>query len=144
MVNLKKQYTAGDRSPEFLLTFIQVLGRSWDKQAQEVINVYLGTQANLLTKENLLLIHQGTRKSTDPGFKVIYRNSKEFDAVNGPGISRSMIADIAFDELVLPMVRANGAKVENGGMYYYTGDINKNVDWAGVKAKLDASYPDGR
>ncbi|MBD1385155.1 thioredoxin family protein [Mucilaginibacter rigui] len=141
LVNLKKQYADGNRSPEFLKIFIDALGRSWDSQVTEVINVYLPTQKNLLTKENLQLIARGTARSTDPGFKTVQQHSKEFDAANGPGRSGGLIGDIAFDELVLPIVRINGAKVTNGGMYYYTGEINKNVNWDEVKAKLDAQYP---
>lgn len=141
LVNLKKQYADGNRSPEFLKVFIDALGRSWDSQVTEVINVYLPTQKNLLTKENLQLIARATAKSTDPGFKTLQQHSKEFDVANGPGRSRGLIGDIAFDELVLPIVRVNGTKVTNGGMYYYTGEINKNVNWDEVKAKLDAQYP---
>jgi tetratricopeptide (TPR) repeat protein len=96
---------------------------------------------NLLTKENLQYIARATEKSTDPGFKIVQQYSKEFDAVNGIGRSRGIIVNVAYDEVVLPMVRINGAKVTNGaGMYHYTGDLNKNVNWADVKAKLDAKY----
>jgi thioredoxin-related protein len=141
LVNLKKQYAEGNRSPEFLRVFVNVLGMSWDNQITEVINVYLPTQKNLLTKENLQYIARATEKSTDPGFKIVQQYSKEFDAVNGIGRSRGIIVNVAYDEVVLPMVRINGAKVTNGaGMYHYTGDLNKNVNWADVKAKLDAKY----
>ncbi|MBK0379816.1 thioredoxin family protein [Mucilaginibacter segetis] len=138
---LKKQYVDGNRSPEFLKAFINALGM-WNSQVLEVINVYLATQKDLLTKDNLRFIARATAKSTDPGFKVVREHSKEFDAVNGLGSSRALIANIAFDEVVLPVVRVNGAKVNKGGMYYYTGDLNKNVNWNDVKAKLDAQYPD--
>ncbi|MGY4538030.1 hypothetical protein ACVW0P_002450 [Mucilaginibacter sp. UYNi724] len=121
LVNLKKQYADGNRSPEFMLTFIKALGMAWDGQTADVINVYLPTQKDLLTRENLQLIYQATKSSADPGFKIIREHSKEFDAVNGPGVS---------------------ARVNNGGMYFYTGEINKNVDWVAVKAKLKAGYPD--
>lgn len=142
LANLKKQYADGNRSPEFMLTFIKALGMAWDGQTADVINVYLPTQKDLLTQGNLQLIYQATKKSAEPGYKIIREHSKEFDAVNGPGISRTIISTIAFDELVLPIVRKNGARVNNGGMYFYTGEINKNVDWVAVKAKLKAGYPD--
>jgi len=142
LVNLKKQYADGNRSAEFLKVFIEALGRSWDDQVTEVINIYLPTQKDLLTKENLQLIAWATQKSTDPGFKTVQQHAGEFDAVNGPGRSRGLIGDIAFDELVLPIVRINGAKVSKGSMYFYTGDLNKNVDWVAVKTKVDAQYPD--
>lgn len=142
LVNLKKQYAEGNRSPEFLKTFITALGRAWDGQTAEVINVYLPTQTDLLTQDNLQLIYQATKKSTDPGFKVLREHSKEYDAVNGAGMSRRNIGTIAFDELVLPMVRINGARVNNGGMYYYTGEVIKDVDWPAVRAKLNSAYPD--
>ena len=141
LVNLKKQYAGGDRSPGFLKVFIDALGRSWDGQVNEVINVYLPTQKDLLTKENLQLIARATGRSTDPGFKTIQQHNKEFDAANGPGRSREIIGNIAFDEVVLPMVRINGAKVTNGGMYYYTGEVNKNVNWDEVYARVKAKYP---
>lgn len=142
LLTLKKQYSAGDRSPEFLKVFIESLGRSWDDQVTEVINVYLPTQKNLLTTENLQLIARATQKSTDPGFKIVQQHAKEFDAVNGPGRSRGLIGDIAFDELVLPIVRKKGTKVIRGGMYFYTGELNNNVDWIAVKTKVETTYPD--
>ncbi|RYZ95356.1 MAG: DUF255 domain-containing protein [Sphingobacteriaceae bacterium] len=142
LTNLKKQYAAGDRSQEFLLFFINALGMSWDDQVTEVINVYLPTQKNLLTKENLEFIARATQKSTDPGFKIVKDHAKELDAVTGIGRSKGIITDVAFDEIVLPMIRINGAKVTRaGGMYYYTGDLNKNVNWEEVKLKLQAQYP---
>lgn len=142
LVNLKKQYADGNRSPEFVLAFIKALGQAWDSQVNEVINVYLLTQNNLHTRENLEFIAKATTKSTDPGFEIVRKNAKEFDDVNGYGRSNAILEDIAFDELVLPKVRINGAKVNQGGMYFYTGDINKNVNWAEVKSTLAYNYPD--
>lgn len=142
LANLKKEYKAGNRSSEFLLTFINAFKSSWDNQANEVMNVYLSRQKNLLTKDNLLFVRQATGKSTDPGFKVLREHSKEFDAVYGPGKSLSMISNIVFDELILTMVRNNGKRVNNGGMYYYTGEINKNVDWAAVRNVVKVKYGD--
>ena len=139
---MRKQYAAGDRTPEFLHTFANNLMQSWDPQTNEVLNLYLATQKNMLTKENAQFIMIATGKSTDPGFKVLLNNEEEFDKQTNPGLGRMIACGIMFDEIVLPFERANGKKETKGGMVFYTGEINKNINWDDVHTKLKAAYPD--
>jgi thioredoxin-related protein len=141
LINLRKQYAAGNRTPAFLHTFARTLMQSWDPQTNEVLNLYLATQKDLLTKENAQFIMIATGRSTDPGFKVLLNNQAEFDKQTSPGLGRMIACGIMFDEIVLPFERTNGKKETKGGMVFYTGEINKNVDWNGAYAKLKAAYP---
>ncbi|WP_186458676.1 thioredoxin family protein [Mucilaginibacter achroorhodeus] len=142
LVNLRKRYAEGNRNPDFLHTFGLALLQSWDGQAPEVLNQYLSTQKDLLTKENAEFIMFATKASADPGFKILVDNGEAFDQlVNNPGLSRMMFGRIVFDEIVLPMERINGKKVERGGMITYTGEVNKSIDWNDVYTKLKNAYP---
>lgn len=139
--SLRKQYDNGNRSPEFLHIFANTLLQGWDSQAKVVINQYLATQTDLLTKENVSFIFIATEKSTDPGFKVLVNNSEDFDKIAGVGSSRIILGNVVFDEIVLPIVRVNGTKESKGGMFFYKGEINKNVKWEEVHDKIAAKYP---
>ncbi|MES2268014.1 MAG: thioredoxin fold domain-containing protein [Bacteroidota bacterium] len=141
LINLRKQYERGDRSTAFLHTFANALLQGWDSQANDVINQYLATQTDLLTKENAWFVSMATSKSTDPGFKVLTGNSEEFDKLTGAGLSSDLIGRIVFDEVVLPIVRINGVKENHGGVYVYKGEIVKNVNWDEVYAKVKEKYP---
>ncbi|RFZ92229.1 DUF255 domain-containing protein [Mucilaginibacter conchicola] len=142
LVNMRKQYADGDRTPGFLHTFANALMQSWDPQTKEVINQYLATQTDLLTKENARFVMIATGKSTDPGFKALLNNEAGFDKMTSPGLGSMIAEGIMFDEIVLHLVRTDGKKEVRGGMYFYTGEINKNVNWDEVHAKLKAVYPD--
>ncbi|WP_161964525.1 hypothetical protein [Mucilaginibacter endophyticus] len=106
-----------------------------------VANAYLRTQKDLLTEENIKLITVVTKKSTDPGFAVLLRDADKVDMVAGKGQSAIVVNNIAFDELILPLLRKDGKKVDNGFMYYYTGDIITDVNWDAIKSKIEARYP---
>ncbi|QXV66426.1 hypothetical protein INP83_04910 [Mucilaginibacter sp. 21P] len=102
----------------------------------------MSTQKDLLTKENAEFIMFATKASADPGFKILVDNGEAFDQlVNNPGLSGMMFGRIVFDEIVLPMERINGKKVERGGMITYTGEVNKNINWNDVYTKLKNAYP---
>ena len=106
-----------------------------------VINRYLLTQKDLLTKKNIEYIATATGKISDPGFNVLLNNSALVDTAAGKGKSFAMVMHILFDDMVMPYLRKNGLKkVYGGGMVVYEGDINKIVDWQHIKTVLDAKY----
>ncbi len=141
LINLKKQYAEGNRNPDFLHTFGLALLQSWDSQAPEVVNQYLATQKDLLTKENVSLIIFATSKSTDPGFNILVNKGREFDELTNKGMSGLMFGRIVFDEIVFPIERVNGKREDHGGMIVYSGEIDKNINWDKVYTKLQAAYP---
>lgn len=143
-VNLKEQYKKGKRDTAFLLSLIQAGQSSRDIDSiAPFINTYLKTQGNLLTKRNLGFISLGTKHSTDIGFNVLRKYPDQVDSVALYYKSRELVTDIIFDEVVLPLIRENGKKIEHGGgMVTYSGELIKNVDWDKVKEKLDLNYAD--
>jgi thioredoxin-related protein len=143
-VNLKRQYKSGKTDSLFLLTLISTAQQSGDNTAIPVyINKYLSTQKDLITAQNLKFIYEGTTKSTDIGFKVLRNQPGSVDTIMGKGKSVELIKQIAFDEVVLPLVRKNGKKTNyGGGMVIYSGDVIPNVNWVTVKEKLVVNFAD--
>lgn len=140
---LKHQYEAGKKDPDFLLALIHSAQQTNDKEFVPVVmNAYLTTQKDMLTPENLKFISMATSKSTDPGYSTLRNYGEKVDAVAGKEKSAEIIKTVVFDEVVLPYLRVGGVKKEyGGGMVVYTGELNKNVDWAVIRAKLDSQYP---
>lgn len=141
--SLKNQYEKGNREPAFLLALIHVAQQANENRFFPVVtNTYLATQKELLKEENIKLLAISTTKSTDPGFKILQRYGDRVDSIVGKGQSSSVIRTIAFDETVLPLLRAGGTKTDYGnGMVMYSGEVNKSVNWTEIKARLDQSYP---
>lgn len=139
---LKKQFEQGKRDPAFLLTLVHSAQQTGDIMFIPVAaNAYLPTQKDLLTEENIKLIAAATKKSTDPGFPVLLHDADKVDAIAGKGQSAIIINNIVFDSLILPELRKDGKKVDNGFMFYYTGDVIKDVNWDTIRAKIEAQYP---
>ncbi|QJD96341.1 DUF255 domain-containing protein [Mucilaginibacter robiniae] len=141
---LKKQYEQGKRDSTFLLTLscAALQANDW-KFIPTITNTYLATQNNLLTDENLKFVLAGTTKSTDPGFNILRRSGTQADAVLGKGKSAEKVRNIVFQEVVFPEVMQDGKITDLGwGMAMYSGQAVENVNWADVKTKLDAQYPD--
>lgn len=140
--HLKRQFEEGNKNSELLLALIKAAQQANETQFIPVaMNAYLATQTNLLETQNLKFISIATSKSTDPGFSILQNHGNKLDSVAGKGKSAEMIKTIAFDEIVIPYLRIGGAKIDHGnGMVEYSGELNKNVDWSVVKAKLDSKY----
>lgn len=141
-LTLKTQYDAGKRDSLFLSNLISSAKLSGDIDSAPIfINEYLKTQKDLLTPRNLALIAQSTTKSTDVGFNVLVAYPGKIDANTFKGRSAGILKTIAFDEIVLPLIRKNGEKIHyGGGMIGYSGEIIKDVDWNVIKDKLDGKY----
>lgn len=141
---LKRQYEAGKKDPQFLLLLINAAQLETDsKFIPVVINEYLAAQKDLLTEANVKLLLISTSKSTHPGFTALRNHASLVDSIAGKGKSKEVIRNIAFDEIVLPQLRSNGAKTDyGGGMVVYSGEVNERVDWTAMKEKLDVQYPD--
>ena len=107
-----------------------------------VINRYLLTRKNLLTKKNIEYLATATGKIDDPGFEILLSHPDMVDAVAGKGKSFKMVMNILLDDVALPYLRNNGQKkVYSGGMMVvYEGDVNKTVDWTKLKTVLDTRY----
>ncbi|MES2457406.1 MAG: DUF255 domain-containing protein [Bacteroidota bacterium] len=143
--SMKREYQMGKRNPEFLLQLISASSQAGEMDSvSTLVNNYLRLDTNWSSKQNLELIRRHTTKSTDVGYQFLRSNTALMDSVLGKNTSKYILSTIAFDEIILPLIRINGKKISSGwrSPISYTGELNKNVDWKLMKEKLDISYPD--
>ena len=143
--NLKKEFTKGNRDTTFLKLIIETATSTYDiVNARVYMKSYLITQTNFLTIQNIKFIAASLESSKDIGYEVMLHNSNEVISVIGAPYRNYILNTIAFDESILPMLRVDGKKEILGGgmMINYTGEINKNVDWAALELLLNAKYKD--
>ena len=142
-LNLKKRYEEGNRDPDFLYALTVSAIANWDnKMARVAATSYLKTQPDLLTDRNLKLLPVLTKTSSDPGFKVLRDHADRADLILGKGYSKEIVRTIIFDEIVLPVIRIGGEKIDHGLMIEYRGELSKDVDWKQLKTQLDAKFPE--
>jgi thioredoxin-related protein len=139
---LREQFSSGRRDTAFLKSLIDVAAMVNDPVNRPMyVQTFLKTQADLLTKRNIMFIAQSVRSSSDVGFKALILQSEQIIPVIGARWRNYIISSVAFDELILPLVRKNGAKdVSTSGMISYTGEIEKNVDWKAIKQMLQQKF----
>ena len=142
-LTLKKQYEEGNRDPEFLYALTASAIVNWDNaMARTAGTFYLKTQDDLLTERNLKLLPVVTKTSSDPGFTILRKHADQADLVLGKGYSQEIVRTIIFDDIVLPVIRIGGEKINNGMMIRYSGELSKDVDWKQLKDQLDAKFPE--
>ena len=133
----------GGRDPEFLYTLLVAASGNRDNELTHAAAAsYLKTRPDLLTDRNLKLLPRITKKTSDPGFAVLRNHAVHADQVLGKGYSAEIVKTIIFDELVLPVIRIGGEKIDYGMIQFYKGELAKNVDWDQLKAQLDLKYPE--
>jgi thioredoxin-related protein len=137
-IKLQAQYKAGSRDTIFLKNLINVADAVNDQvNRPQYVQTFLRTETDLLTKRNILFAAQSVRSSSDIGFDVLTMHKEEVIPIIGARWRNSIISLVAFDELVLPIVRRNGKKeISDGGMYSYVGEIEKVVDWNAISKML--------
>jgi len=139
----KWQFISGSKDSESLLSLMKSAQLMNDREFIPVVtNAYLATQNDLLTEENLKLIARNTRSITNPGFSVLRHQADKADQVLGKGESARIVKTVVFDDIVFPYLKTNGVKIDYGGMYDYTGEVNENVNWTEVEAKLKREFSD--
>ena len=143
--SLKREYNKGKRDSSFLLSLINATTVAGDDSLLHIyINSYLATQTNLLTPQNIQLIDECecTTKSSDKGFKIFNNYPNEVEVIIGKKERFRVLNTIAFDEEIFPVIMINGKKITyRGGLSVYGGgEMNKNVDWNAIKAKIALKY----
>lgn len=127
---LKRQYEAGKRGEKFLYTLAKAANDGYDKPfSDKLINEYLATQTDLLTKENIEFMAFNISKSSDMGFPVLYKNPEAFDKVVGAGFAKSVIRNVITREEILPALFPNGQK------------NNSTPEWDNAIKKASIKYP---
>lgn len=140
---LREDFKNGRSDSAFLLQLIHAARNAGDDSLLHIgINTYLATQDNLLTKQNILLITDGTANSNDKGFNVLLTHPKEVDDVVGSGTSSWLLGRIAFDEEIFPVIMPKGKITKHpGGMIIYGGgETNKHVNWDSLQTALKSRY----
>lgn len=143
-LTLVEEFNKGNRSENFLLKLVNTSERVNDYvKLPEYINSYLKTQKKILTPKNIEFIARATKKRDDVGFRVLTNYPEQVDQVIGANRSAEIVSRILFNELAIGFVRINGKTEYKPAamMVVYSGEIQKKVNWAGLKKKLDHNYP---
>ncbi len=76
---MKARFAKGDRDPEFLKSYAEVLYNAMDNGYGDVADAYLGTQSDWKTPENLQFIFQYTQSTDSKLFDFIVNNKAAFE-----------------------------------------------------------------
>lgn len=140
---LVEDFKNGRSDSTFLLQLIHAAKNAGNDSLLHIaINSYLNTQNNLLTKQNILLIIDGTVNSKDKGFDILLKHPKAVDDVVGEGMSALLLGEIAFEEEIFPIIMPGGkiTKYQGGLILYGGGEIDKQVDWGRLQTILKSKY----
>lgn len=141
-LTLQKRYIKGEHSAAFLKTLYHSALQAQDMDfSHEVGNRYLHEQSDLLQPEFIPIILSVTRHVTDTGFTVLQQHGAYVDAIQKKHVCTALLNDIILDDVLLPLLRRDGKKQENGFMFFYTGDVITPVDWNQLKSILDKRFP---
>ena len=125
---LQKKYNSGNREAAFLKAFASAADEAGESDlANEVANLYLATQKDLLTKENLEFILQYTTTSTTKGFDVVQKNTVKADAVLGEYKASRLVIAIITNEEIFSTIKK--------------GYVPTVTDWVSYEKKVTAKYP---
>lgn len=140
---LKTIFDDGRKDAPFLRTLLNAALSVRETADYTVIaNTYLSQQTNPLTEDDLNLLNEALFKTSDVGFKVLLKHSKEAESFIGRARAAGMVRRVILDEVVVPIIR-NGGKVErNGGMVIYTGNLSDNVNWDTLRYQVSSRFPD--
>lgn len=140
---LKARYDNGKRDAQFLRTLLNAALAARETADFTVIaNEYLSQQANPLTEDDLNLLTNPGFKTSDVGFKALFKHSKEAESPVVRAKAAGMVRGIVIDEIVVPFLRGGG-KVERAGfMVMYTGEIIDKVNWDTLKLQVSKRVPD--
>jgi thioredoxin-related protein len=77
---LKKKFDKGEREPAFVKNLLDAAVKSGENEiASEVMNIFMDTQKDLGTKENMDLLINSTQKIESKAYKYIVNNRAAFD-----------------------------------------------------------------
>lgn len=100
---LIKRYKGGDRNPNLLKTLVSEAEANGDKKLKsKALSVYLASQDNLLTKENLEFSAKFTTSSKSQGFNIIFKNQRKVDSIMGKGAANKILSAIIIKEEFSP------------------------------------------
>ncbi len=77
--NLDARYKNGERSPEFLLNYLEVKGQAFDPAVPKIAEEYLETQGDLGSEKNMEVIFNFVGDPYSRGFQYFTKNKKQFE-----------------------------------------------------------------
>lgn len=127
----KRLYESGNKDQALLLKLARLSTEGYDQPfSQQVSKEYLATQKNLLTEDNLKLLSNTIKKSTDQGFNELIKNPALFDKYNYPGFATQTIRKVITMEEIFPIVDPQGKKAV------------ENPNWQTISLKVEKKYPE--
>lgn len=108
---LQQQYNGGDRSPDFLLRYLEALSAAYDPQAGPVANQYLATQQDLSTPANLQMIALYADDPMSAAFRYMTTHREVFDQKFGKEFVEARIQTV-FDQYVMLHPRMEWSQME--------------------------------
>lgn len=96
---VKKILSAANGNPEVLKSLVMNAINQYDGvNSAKLADMYLRTQSNLLTKENLTLLNEFTKSSSDYGFDVFINETAKVNALMGQGFAQKKFTPIINEE----------------------------------------------
>lgn len=130
---LARQYDKGNRDPDFLKKLSYAARNAYDNDNMlKYSAVFLKTQSDLLTPENISYLIDFTQSTKDTGFALMLKHPEKFDAVKEPGFAVNETRSMILREDVFPIIfpREEGAS-----------DNPNEPDWSSIERKLKNKYP---
>ena len=100
--SMKKKFADGERDPEFLHNYLMASYEAMDNGYKAVVPLYLETQKDWKTEENMSLIFMMTEDTDSPMFDFLLENKADFEKLFGEGVVaqklQQLILQKAFSE----------------------------------------------
>ena len=128
-----------EKKLRFLLNFNE------DSTVRGVVNNYIKqlSGGNIYNEHAVLLIAAFTTKSTDVGFSIFYKNSRQVDSVmNDAYLAQSRIGDVIFGEEIKPQLELGKTTGVPPDFNLLASKISKKYnqyysDWAVINGKME-------
>lgn len=96
---VKAMLATANGNPEVLRELVMSAREQYDGvNSAKLADMYLRTQKDLLTKENLTLLDEFTKKSSDYGFEVFVDQTAKVNALMGKAFAQKKFVNIIFQE----------------------------------------------
>ncbi len=95
---LEKRFDGGDRNPDFIAKLMTAFIESMHPRVGEVIDIYLDSNPNDVSQENMMLVLNNTTKTNSKGFKFILNHRAEIEEAFGNQAFLNIVQQIVLTE----------------------------------------------
>lgn len=140
---LKAMFDNGQRGAPFLRNLLNVAFAVRENADYTLIaNAYLSQQTDPLTTDEVNLLSAALFKTSDVGFKVLLKHSREAASSSERAKTARIVRDIIIEEIAVPFLRNGGKIIRQGPMITYTGELRKDVNWDTLRNQVSNRFPD--